>query len=50
MKTLCKVSNVEKSLKRIVKAAAKPRYICGKCGRLSKEKVLLCKPLKIPGK
>ncbi len=49
MKTLCQLKSkeVEKSLGSLMKEVAKPKYVCEKCARASREKKHLCKPVKI---
>ena len=49
MKTLCqlKKKEIEKNLRSVVKVVAKPRYVCEKCARVSREKRYLCKPARI---
>ncbi len=50
MKKLCKLDRKEilRSLEDIATVICKPRYICGQCARVSRDKSLLCKPVKIP--
>lgn len=49
MKSLCQLKrkDLEKSLRNVMKEVAKPRYVCEKCARASREKKHLCKPVKI---
>jgi len=49
MKTLCKLKSkeIEKNLRYSIKVVARPWYVCEKCGRASRDKKQLCKPVKI---
>ena len=49
MKNLCKLNDkfINKHFEEIVSIVAEPKYICERCLRVSCDKSLLCKPVKI---
>ena len=49
MKKLCKINRKEirQSMPFVLSVVGKPRYICEQCARVSSDKALLCKPVKI---
>ncbi|HJO92091.1 MAG TPA: hypothetical protein QF753_01715 [Victivallales bacterium] len=52
MKNLCKLNSdyIKENIDELKELVKKPRYICKKCARASKDKNLLCKPLKLEKK